>query len=231
MVPTVDTKALLSKLSDQAWVKAFVNCKRHDFRVALVRNYNTQTQEEEAVMQWLINHLDPPRPSAARLDMVRAELAMEEAKGWPDPTHNTDTQEGEKYWHETIDDAEKADAITMEQAMLDSYVEIKKNLPDIEFPDIKPKLTNVMPPAEEVKPEPPVAPATAPVKQAPVQDGPLKLEMVPGFSEIVVEKFKKAGIMDVDKLFALTYKQAHAIAGSDLVLRNIADKFTKESNI
>jgi predicted flap endonuclease-1-like 5' DNA nuclease len=238
---SVDTQDMLAKLSDKNWVETFKKTTRLDFRIALVRNYNVQNQEEEAVMQWLINHLDPPRPSVTQTDIVRAEMAQEESNGYKDhPEHNVETPEGEEYWQNRLDKAQEEDARRSEETLIKSYEEIKKRLPDINFPDIQrkhgpiekpdtPKLTVNMKTGkiretqdevevkQEKKEEKPAMPKP--------QEESKKLKDLPGFGEGTVAKFKEAGIMDTDKLFELTYDQAKKIAGTHLVLRAIQDKF------
>lgn len=231
------SESLMAKLNPK-WVQRFKALKSHEQRVALARDYPIQTGEEEAIIQILIDRLDPARPSQTRVTAVRDEMQREEAKG-TNSEHKLDNIEGEKYWQERLDTAGKLDEIDRKAEVKRRHDEIRKMFPNLlplvepEFmePNVstgpKPTIT-VNPTTKEAKIAEPGAPAAMP---NPVPNGATVSDMkdVPGFGKNTIENFKTRGIICQKQLFELTYNQALAIARTPLVLVKVKEKFQKES--
>lgn len=214
---------LMAKLSPK-WVEQFKKLKSHEARVAKVRDYPIQNSEEEAVIQLLVDKLDPAKPSVTRASQVRAEMEKEEAKG-TQSEHRIDDPEGEKYWQAKLDMAEKMDEDDRQADIKRRHDEIQKY-----FPDLLP------PKGEELKekkiPELIVSPETKEVVlKTPAKDDKSwlhDLDNVPGFGKDVILNFNNSGITCQSQLFNLTYGQALVIAKTPLVLAKIKAKFKPE---
>lgn len=226
------TDNLMSRLSPK-WVEHFKSLKSHEHRVAWVRNYPIQSGEEEAIIQLLIDKLDPPTPSVTRVSQVRQEMQQDEAKG-EKSLHRLDTVEGEAYWQDKLDVASKLDADDRLAETKRRHDEIKKLFPDL-LPEEKEEQKIMAAPSI---PSITVNPTT---NEAKLDDGSTKAEppktaepsgmdllSVPGFGKDTVNKFIDKGITCKQQLFDLTYSQALLIAKTALVLAKIKDKFKSD---
>jgi len=222
---------LMSRLNPK-WVERFKKLKEHEKRVALIRDYPIQSPEEEAVIQLLIDKLDPATPSVTRVSQVREAMQREEAKG-ATAEHRLDTREGEEYWQKKLDEAAKLDELDRAAEMARRHAEIKKLFPEL-LPSASnqpnnqplsrvPAVTVNMKTGEAKIGVPAVSRPSSP--QVPVTDS---LNAVPGFGKKVVDSFMSHGVTCQKQLFDLTYSQALAIAKTPLVLAKIKDKFKPE---
>lgn len=237
------TENLMSRL-DVKWVEKFKKLKSREHRVAWIRNYPTQSSEEESIMQILVDKLDPPTPSITRVSQVREEMQRDEAKG-TNGEHRIDTPEGEAYWQDKLDTASKLDEADRVAAVEQRQAEIKKLFPELfkddEFSEIAPSTplsklpsisvnmaTNKATLQEESKPATEQAPVKKQEKISAINIDSCELDSVPGFGKDTINKFIDKGIVSKEKLFELTYTQALAIAKTGLVLAKIKDKFKPE---
>lgn len=224
------TENLMARLNP-AWVEHFKKLKSHEHRVAWVRNYPIQNGEEEAVIQLLVDKLDPALPSVTRVSQVRDEMQRDEAKG-EKAGHRLDTPEGEQYWQEKLDVAMKLDQEDAKNELKRRHDEIRKLFPNLLGPDeLEPAVTKV--PTISVNPETKeakiVEPEFTPGPESAVKtDQEKDLIDVAGFGKDTVRKFNEKGIICQKQLYDLTYQQALSIAKTPLVLAKIKDKFKVE---
>jgi hypothetical protein len=230
------TENLMSRLSPK-WVEHFRKLKSHEHRVAWVRNYPIQTGEEEAIIQLLVDKLDPALPSVTRVSQVRAEMQQEESKGG-DASHKLDTPEGEKYWQDKLDEAQRLDDIDRKSDVSRRHEEIKKLFPDLLPADYMVPSVPATPvvPTLTVNPETKAAMLADPMNEMPPSTPVVpsdtderNLITVAGFGKDTINKFMDKGIICTEQLFDLTYSQALAIAKTPLVLAKIKDKFKKDN--
>ena len=147
------TENLMGRLNPK-WVERFRKLKSHEQRVALLRDYPIQSGEEEAVIQLLIDKLDPAMPSVTRVTQVREEMQRDEAKG-ANSEHGLDKPEGEKYWQEKLDTAAKLDEIDRKAVVTKRHEDIRKLFPGLLPPkreDMKPDSPTDSWPAISVNP-------------------------------------------------------------------------------
>lgn len=204
--------------------------KSHEHRVAWVRNYPIQTNEEEAVIQLLVDKLDPATPSVTRVSQVRDEMKEEETKG-DKSGHKLDTIEGEKYWQDRLDVAAKLDEEARKADIKRRHDDIRKFFPELlgpEEPVAPPKVANIsvnMVTKEAKIAEEEFVPGP---QNASIVGEENDLKSVPGFGKDTINKFMDKGIICQRQLFDLTYSQALLIAKTPLVLIKIKDKFKSD---
>jgi predicted flap endonuclease-1-like 5' DNA nuclease len=228
------TENLMSRLNPK-WVERFNKVKGHAQKVALVRDYPIQSGEEEAIIQLLIDKLDPAMPSVTRVSQVREEIQRDESKGTA-AEHRLDNPEGEAYWQERLDTAANLDEIDRKSEVTRRHAEIKKLFPELTLEaeattakvEKTPTIT-INPTTKEAKiAETPPANTTKLPSSQPAT-GTDDLKSVPGFGKKTADNFIERGIVCQKQLFDLTYSQALAIAKTALVLAKIKDKFKSES--
>jgi len=229
------TENLMARLNPK-WVERFKKVKGYQQRVALVRDYPIQTHEEEAVIQLLVDKLDPAMPSQTRVTAVRAEMQRDEAKG-VGAEHRLDTPEGEKYWQGQLDSASSLDELDRKAEVARRHAEIRKLFPgllvDEEGGKEAPPSSSL--PAITVNPKTKEATVADPTQKNapmpnPVPNGATTedLSTLPGFGKKTVDNFIEHGVVCQRQLFELTYSQALVIARTPLVLAKIKDKFKSE---
>jgi hypothetical protein len=224
------TENLMGRLNP-GWVEHFKKLKSHEHRVAWTRNYPIQNGEEEAVIQLLVDKLDPALPSVTRVSQVRDEMQRDEAKG-DKAGHRLDTQEGELYWQDRLDAAMKLDQTDAKAELKRRHDEIRKLFPDLlGLEELEPSTTKA--PVISVNPDTKEATIAEPEftpgpESAVTTDQEKDLINVAGFGKDTVRKFMDKGIICQKQLFDLTYSQAISIAKTPLVLAKIKDKFKAE---
>jgi hypothetical protein len=217
------TENLMGRLN-AAWVAQFKKLRSHEHRVAWVRNYPIQTGEDEAIIQLLIDKLDPAVPSVTRVSHVREEMQKDEAKG-DKALYRLDTPEGEAYWQEKLDVAAKLDSEDREAEKKRRHDEIRRLFPDLmaedEISTTKPRNASIPSISVNVG----TGEATVPgdekkTPQAPTAgENKIDLMNVPGFGKDTINKFIDNGITCKEQLFNLTYSQALAIARTPLATK------------
>ncbi len=227
------TDNLMSRLSPK-WVEHFKTLKSHEHRVAWVRNYPIQNGEEEAVIQLLIDKLDPAVPSITRVSQVRQEMQQDEAKG-EKALHPMGTIESETYWQDRLDVAAKLDADDRLADTKRRHDEIRKLFPDLLPPEETVEQKIMAPPSVPTLTVNPTTneatlsdPSSDPAPLKVAEPSGMDLLSVPGFGKDTVNKFIDKGITCKQQLFDLTYSQALLIAKTALVLAKVKDKFKAE---
>lgn len=225
------TDNLMGRLSPK-WVESFKKMKSHENRVAWVRNYPIQNGEEEAIIQLLVDKLDPAVPSVTRVSQVREEMQKDEAKG-NKSDHGLDTVEGETYWQNRLDVAQQMDEADRVADVRRRHADIKKLFPDLLPQEEEATIPLPKTPSISINPATKEAVITetkfdSPPSNAVSETQGNDLDTVPGFGKDTINKFMDSGIICQKQLFNLTYSQALLVAKTPLVLAKIKARFKSE---
>lgn len=228
---TLAPVAAMSHLKDANWVKRFNACNKVDDKISLLRAYNTKEPQEEAVIQLLLDRLDPPRSSWTHIDQVKREQELEEAKGV-----QIDSKEQEAKWQEKLDEAYALDK-AQEAAVMKGHIEEIQRL----FPDIDIESFNISAAIPKISIPHPLAAKQEDEKKAIVTtiSTDTVVEVEPGFitpdlsklaglSKVSVGRLNASGVYTQAEFFALNENRAMDILKSQAVVQKFKDKFVKE---
>lgn len=233
------TQGLLSQLHDQRWVRTFLSASKMEDRISLLRAYNVQEQKEEAIIQFLLDKLDPPKSSVTFESQVRNEKDLAEQKSGK----SIQTPEEEKYWQDRINKARAMDQEAQAHMLMQHYQAVNEVLPEVTLQDYfpgavvsPPSMVDTSVPKHDIVQDGTVQSQENELKTIPVEvvkkypdnlRGDDEVTKLPGIAEASAKRLTDANIITISQLFAMTYEQATAVLKTPLVIARYKDFFEK----
>lgn len=232
MSDVITQKALdLGILKNQGWLARFAQAKSFDTRLQLLRAYNTQNQQEEALLQLLIDRLDPPKSSVNNVSVVRKEMEILEAKGY-----KIDTPAEEEKWQKKLDAASILDAAFQKEVLDQHMRQVQELFPDLDVSMFLPggavEVSSKVPLKDNSVPGAAInvgSPAAQTAKKMDVV--PTPLERLEGLPAIAMEKLKAANITTVEDFFALGQKGAQEIIQNEVTVARFANRLKSNPGV
>lgn len=232
MSDVVTQKALdLGILKNKGWLARFSQAKSLDTRLQLLRAYNTQNQQEEALLQLIIDRLDPPKSSVNNVSMVRKEMEVLEAKGY-----KIDTPAEEEKWQKKLDEASALDSAFQKEVLDQHMKQVQTLFPDLDISMFLPsgivQVSSKVPLKDKSTPGAAInvgSPAAQTTKKMDVV--PTPLERLEGLPPIAMEKLKAANITTVEAFFALGQKGAQEIIQNEVTVARFANRLKSDPGV